>query len=130
MRLPGPRPAKNEKDPRGGGFQFAALAAEVKIRIPRDWRGENVLIAWKPTVEGEVLEYLFAPEADPLPSIDATDSAVVGAEPAYTKIDRAPDWLEQGSVIVQVPMFAGVETLLVLKPSEPGRVKVRQAEAP
>lgn len=127
----GPRAPRSATDTRASGFQFTALAAETKIRIPTDWRGEYVRIAWKPTTPGDVLYYLFAPEGDPLPAIDETTESVVdGAEPTYKTVPNAPDWIEAGTDRVQVPRYAG-NTVLLLKPSgAPGRVKVRQAEGP
>lgn len=131
LSIPGPRAPRSASDTRASGFQFAALAAETKVRIPRDWRGEFVRIAWLPQTPGDLLFYLFAAEADPLPSIDNTTVSSVGggSEPAYSVVPNAPDWLEQGDVRVQVPFFENADTVLLLKPSgAAGRVKVRQAE--
>lgn len=133
--IPGPRAPRSSSDTRAAGFQFTALSTEVKVRIPKDWRHEFVQISWLPGTPGDVLYYLFAPEPEPpgtLPAIDSTTASSVGggAEPAYSVVTHAPDWIESGACRVQVPAYT-TDTLLLLKSSgAAGRVKVRQAEGP
>lgn len=135
-QVTGPRASNGADDEKGGGYQWPALSAETKVRLPGSWRQRYIRISWLPDTDGDVLYYLFAPEADPLPSIDeSTASAVDGAEPAYSQVDTAPDWIESGSDDVLVPLFAdpstgapSANTVLILKPSGQGRAKVRHAE--
>lgn len=130
----GPRPPTDVADEAGGGFQFVAIAAEVKLRLPSSWAGQPVTIRWRPAPaipeSKEVLFFLFVPEpsSGPLPSIDsATSSAPIGGGPDHTFVDNAPEWVEARAVERRrVPIEA--PALLLLKPSGgAGRAVVRLA---
>lgn len=111
-----------------GAIQFAALATERAIRLPLEWSGRSVRIAWL-APDSTALYYLFAREAEPLPTIDdATSSTAIDGGPAHTVIARAPSWIPSRSARWRrVPDF-GEPALLLLKPSAgAGRVSVRLA---
>lgn len=126
----GPRPPAGVDDEAGGGIQFAALVAERAIRLPKSWQGKYVRIQWHAATDGDVLEFLFADDADPVPTIDNTDST--GTEPVTSQEDNAPDWVEDKGQEHRTASVASSSALdgnvvLILKPAGAGRVSVRRA---
>lgn len=125
-KIPGPR-EPIASDARGGAFQLTALNGASSVRVPDEWRGLHCRIAWSPATAGDKLFFLFVAEDDPMPTIDdATDSS--GTPPALAKVDRAPDWVDDGSDDVIPPTFPGASTVLLIESEGAGRFLFRMAE--
>lgn len=127
----GPRPPASAQDEGGGAFQFPSMSTETKIRLPASWKGKYICIRWRATTTGEILNFLFVEDTapDPLPSIDAA-TASSGTEPNYSRVDNAPEWVEDKGQEHRVVPFGGEkDVILLLEPSgDPGRVTVRLAD--
>lgn len=132
--VPGPRPPASAQDEAGRCFQFPAMSAETKIRLPGSWKGQYCVIRWKAQTADDVLYFLFVEDTDPspLPSIDESTASSVGggSEPDYSHVDNAPEWVEdKGQEHRTVPLEGDKDVILLLKPSgDPGRVTVRLGE--